>query len=45
MRGISFEIMIWPGVTPGVKTLWFNGQPIQFDITIADYPGAEPPGD
>ena len=34
MRGVEFKVIVWPGATAGRKTLWFDGQPIEFDLVI-----------
>ncbi len=39
MEGITFNLMVWPGLSPGLKTLWFNGQPVELDVRIKNYPG------
>lgn len=40
--GLGFELIIWPGVTPGPKTLYINGVAIPFDLVINDYPELPP---
>ncbi len=41
MLGIEFGVMVWPGLSPGQKTLWFDGEPVVLDLHIAGYPGAD----
>jgi hypothetical protein len=35
LLGISFDVVVWPGATPGEKTLYIDGRPaVTFELNV-----------
>jgi hypothetical protein len=36
--GIRVQLIMWDGIKPGPRTLWVDGQPVPFELSINNFP-------